>query len=88
MLTGRAEPELGGSEDRVDVIGLNFYPQNQSYFQGPTIPMGHHEYRALSEMLVEVAGATESPCSSPRQALKDQAGRHGSIMFAMRSVTQ
>ncbi|RVA66331.1 beta-glucosidase [Mesorhizobium sp. M7A.F.Ca.CA.001.08.1.1] len=55
MLLGRAEPELGGSDDVVDVVGLNFYPHNQWYLNGPTIPMGHHEYRALSEMLIEVA---------------------------------
>lgn len=55
MLIGRVEPELGGSEDLVDVVGLNFYPHNQWYLRGPTIPMGHHEYRALSQMLLEVS---------------------------------
>src|SRR3546814_815954 len=55
MLMGRIEPELGGRPDMVDVVGLNFYPHNQWYFQGPTVPMGHHEYRPLADMLVEVA---------------------------------
>jgi beta-glucosidase/6-phospho-beta-glucosidase/beta-galactosidase len=54
-ILGRAGPELGGDPSLVDVIGLNFYPHNQWYFEGPTIPMGHHEYRPLSDMLVEVA---------------------------------
>jgi beta-glucosidase/6-phospho-beta-glucosidase/beta-galactosidase len=54
MLMGRMNPELGGSPDMVDMIGLNFYPHNQWYFSGPTIPMGHHEYRQLADMLVEV----------------------------------
>jgi hypothetical protein len=53
MLTGRMEPELGGSPDLVEVVGLNYYPHNQWYYNGPTIPMGHHEYRALADMLVE-----------------------------------
>jgi beta-glucosidase/6-phospho-beta-glucosidase/beta-galactosidase len=53
MLMGRAAPELGGRPDVVDVIGLNFYPHNQWYYEGPTIPMGHHEYRAMADMLVE-----------------------------------
>ena len=52
---GPAEPELGGDPSLVDVIGLNFYPHNQWYYDGPTIPMGHHEYRPLADMLVEVA---------------------------------
>ena len=54
-LTGRARPELGGDPALVDLVGLNFYPHNQWYLDGPTIPMGHHEYRALADMLVEVA---------------------------------
>ena len=53
--SGPAEPELGGDPSLVDVVGLNFYPHNQWYFEGPTIPMGHHEYRPLADMLVEIA---------------------------------
>ena len=54
-ITGRAEPELGGDPSLADVIGLNFYAHNQWYCDGPTIPLGHHEYRPLADMLVEVA---------------------------------
>lgn len=53
-ITGRAAPELGGDPSLADVIGLNFYPHNQWYCEGPTIPMGHHEHRPLADMLVEV----------------------------------
>jgi beta-glucosidase/6-phospho-beta-glucosidase/beta-galactosidase len=55
MLMGRTHDDLGGQPDAVDVVGLNFYPHNQWYYHGPTIPMGHHEYRPLADMLVEVA---------------------------------
>jgi beta-glucosidase/6-phospho-beta-glucosidase/beta-galactosidase len=54
MLMGLAAPELGGHPEMVDAIGLNFYPHNQWYFEGPTIPLGQHEYRPLREMLMEV----------------------------------
>jgi beta-glucosidase/6-phospho-beta-glucosidase/beta-galactosidase len=54
-ITGRAKPELGGDPSLADLIGLNFYPHNQWYLDGPTIPMGHHEYRPLADMLLEVA---------------------------------
>lgn len=54
-IIGRSGPEFGGDPSLADVIGLNFYPHNQWYLDGPTIPMGHHEYRALGDMLVEVA---------------------------------
>ena len=60
-LTGRAEPELGGREDFVDLVGLNYYPHNQWYLDGPTIPMGHHEYRSLADMLEEVSGRYGKP---------------------------
>lgn len=54
-IMGLAKPELGGDSSLVDVVGWNFYPHNQWYYKGPTIPMGHHEYRPLADMLVELA---------------------------------
>lgn len=54
MLLGLAAPELGGHPGMVDAVGLNFYPHNQWYLDGSTIPMGHHEYRPMRDMLVEV----------------------------------
>jgi hypothetical protein len=53
LLTGRLEPELGGSPDLLDLVGLNYYPDNQWYLGGSTIPMGHYAYRPLGEMLAE-----------------------------------
>ncbi len=53
MLLGRLAPELGGHDGMIDSIGLNYYPSNQWYSTGGPIPMGHHEYRPLSELLVD-----------------------------------
>jgi hypothetical protein len=60
-IIGRARPELGGDPSLVDVVGWNFYPHNQWYWKGPTIPMGHHEYRPLADMLVEMAERYRKP---------------------------
>ena len=60
-ILGLAETQLGGDASLVDVVGLNFYPHNQWYFQGPTIPMGHHEYRPLADMLVDIAERYNKP---------------------------
>jgi hypothetical protein len=54
MLTGRLAPELGGKPEYLDLVGVNFYPHNQWYLGGDTIPLGHHGYRPLREMLLEV----------------------------------
>jgi len=60
-IMGLARPELGGDRSLVDVMGWNYYPHNQWYYEGPTIPMGHHEYRPLADMLVEMAERYEKP---------------------------
>jgi beta-glucosidase/6-phospho-beta-glucosidase/beta-galactosidase len=60
-IMGMSQPELGGDPSLVDVIGWNFYPHNQWYWKGPTIPMGHHEYRPLADMLVEMAERYKKP---------------------------
>jgi len=60
-ITGKARPELGGSPSLVDVVGWNYYPHNQWYRKGPTVPMGHHEYRPLADMLVEMADRYRKP---------------------------
>jgi beta-glucosidase/6-phospho-beta-glucosidase/beta-galactosidase len=61
LLTGRAEPGLGGAPHYLDILGVNFYPDNQWYFGGPTIPLGHHAYRPLSEMLAEAHARYRRP---------------------------
>lgn len=53
MLTGAREPELGGSPDKLDIVGVNFYPDNQWVLGGAPIPLGHHNYRPFREMLKE-----------------------------------
>jgi hypothetical protein len=60
-IIGRARPELGGDPSLIDLVGLNYYPHNQWYWKGPTIPMGHHEYRPLADMLVDMADRYGKP---------------------------
>jgi hypothetical protein len=53
MIAGRMDPELGGSADLLDIVGCNFYPHNQWRQHGATLPLGHHDYRPLSDLLTE-----------------------------------
>ena len=54
MISGRAAPELGGRPDYLDIVGVNYYPHNQWYLHGNSIPMGHHAYRPFSTILTEI----------------------------------
>ena len=53
MLAGRCSPELGGRPEHLDIIGVNFYSDNQWFFGGGTVPLGHHLYRPFRDMLAE-----------------------------------
>lgn len=61
MIGGRLAPELGGGPDLLDVVGVNFYPDNQWVHGGSTIPLGHHAYRPFREMLAEVHARYRRP---------------------------
>ncbi|MGA0531650.1 beta-glucosidase [Hansschlegelia sp. KR7-227] len=61
MLIGRLAPELGGSPDKLDIVGCNYYPTNQWVLDGAPLPMGHHNYRPLREMLAEAYQRYERP---------------------------
>lgn len=55
LLAGRRWPGLGGREEYLDIIGPNFYPQNQWYLDGGTkVELGDPRYRPLVGMLTEL----------------------------------
>ncbi len=54
MLCGRLEPELGGRPDYLDIVGVNYYSDNQWVNGGSTIPLGHHLYKPLGDLLAGV----------------------------------
>jgi hypothetical protein len=51
LLSGRLEPELGGREDYLDIVGINYYYNNQWVDHGRTIYLGDGMYRPLSGLL-------------------------------------
>lgn len=54
MLIGEAWPGLGGAPQYLDMIGLNYYSDNQWYLRGKTVPLDSPAYRPLRDMLAEV----------------------------------
>lgn len=61
MLTGEVWPSLGGHPRYLDVIGINFYPDNQFMLDGTTIHRGDERYKPFSSMAVEVWKRYERP---------------------------
>jgi hypothetical protein len=53
MILGRSHGELGGREDMIDVIGLNYYIHNQFVWEGQMIVPSDPRYRHVSQMLQE-----------------------------------
>jgi beta-glucosidase/6-phospho-beta-glucosidase/beta-galactosidase len=51
MLLGVSDPELGGSAAALDLIGVNYYWNNQWVHEGERTPPGHELHRPLHEML-------------------------------------
>ena len=62
MLIGRMAPELG-RQQRISRYRRckSSYSDNQWYLHGSTIPLGHHSYRPLAEMLREVYERYDRP---------------------------
>ena len=54
MLCGRQFPELGGSPEALDIIGLNYYPDNQWLSDGSPLTITQSARRPLHLLLEEV----------------------------------
>ena len=61
MISGRLQPELGGRQEFLDVIGINYYDRNQSWRHGKTIWRHEPEYRPFREILADVYERYERP---------------------------
>ena len=54
MVAGVVDPALGGSPDYLDIVGVNFYFNNEWVHEVEAMGMGHRLFRPLHEMLAEV----------------------------------
>jgi len=61
MLAGLAWPQLGGSPRLLDIIGVNYYSNNQWIHGGPTLDRYHPQYRPLHRLLMEIHGRYGRP---------------------------
>ncbi len=61
MLNGSIEPQLGGHPKYLDILGVNYYPDNQWVHNGPRLRPGQHRYRPFSSILEEVYSRYRRP---------------------------
>ena len=54
MMLGVTHPELGGHGACLDVVGVNFYPQNQWFWGGECISREREAYRPLRHILESI----------------------------------
>lgn len=53
LIGGRMWPQIGGDERYLDIIGVNYYFNNQWIHGGPPLDIGHPLYKPLRQILVE-----------------------------------
>ena len=82
MLSGRVWPELGGHDKYLDIIGTNFYPHNQGYYnlkgfrrirKFTPITRRNPLYRPFREMLREVYERYHRPIIIAETGAEDRA---------------
>ena len=85
MILGRAQPELGGHDSLIDVIGVNYYIHNQFVWQGPMLVPSDPRYRHVSSMLQEVHERYHRPLFVAETGIED-ATRPAWLRYMCREV--
>jgi beta-glucosidase/6-phospho-beta-glucosidase/beta-galactosidase len=71
MITGRTNRELGGHDDLIDAIGVNYYIHNQFVWEGQMIVPSDPRYRHVSLMLQEVYERYRRPIFIAETGIED-----------------
>ena len=61
MLSGGADPELGGAPELLDILGVNFYWNNEWIHHGDRTPPGHPLHRPLHTLLADLFTRYQRP---------------------------
>jgi hypothetical protein len=85
MILGRQAPELGGQEDFIDLIRLNYYIHNQWTHGGGSIVPSDSRYRHIRSCSRKTLPAMASDSLSPRRESRTKRARPGCATFAMKS---
>lgn len=71
MLAGRRNPELGGQEKYLDIIGGNYYVHNQWILGGSFIDQANPRYRPFRDIVTEVYERYQRPVFIAETGIED-----------------
>jgi len=72
MLSGRLKPELGGSPELLDIVGVNYYHNNQWFHKGRKIQMSSKLYRPLRQLLADTSERYGRPMLVAETGIEDE----------------
>jgi glycosyltransferase involved in cell wall biosynthesis len=72
LIAGRLWPQIGGRESYLDIVGVNYYFNNQWIHGGPPIDLGHPRYKPLSSILVETFARYGRPIMIAETGIEDE----------------
>ena len=78
MIAGRLWPQIGGEPKLLDIVGVNYYHDNQWIHGGPPIDDRPRFHRPFRNFLTETYARYGRPFSSPRPAPRATPGPPGS----------
>ena len=72
LIAGRMWPQIGGRPELLDIIGVNYYFNNQWIHGGPPIDIGHPLYKPLSKILAETYARYGRPILIAETGIEDE----------------
>lgn len=71
LISGRIWPQIGGQDRYLDIIGVNYYFNNQWIHGGPPIDIGHPLYKPLGRILTETFARYGKPLLIAETGIED-----------------
>ena len=71
LLAGRLWPQIGGQPSFLDIVGVNYYSNNQWLHGGSPIDLDHPAYRPLSDLLFETYARYRRPVFVSETGIED-----------------
>ncbi|KAA0687370.1 glycosyltransferase [Neorhizobium sp. P12A] len=72
LIAGRIWPQIGGNERYLDIVGVNYYSNNQWLHGGPPIDIGHRLYKPFSTILIETFARYGKPILIAETGTEDE----------------